>query len=115
MDILEKKMGDVSIISLLGRLDAYGANDVEKKLDSLVDAGQVQLVVNLESLEYISSSGLRVFLAALKKVRKCQGDMKLASLKPFIKEIFDIAGFTQLFTMFGTEESALASFAEKKA
>ena len=114
MDILEKKMGDVSVISLSGRLDAYSANDVEKKLDSLIDTGQVQMVVNLENLEYISSSGLRVFLAALKKIRKQQGDMKLVSLKPFIKEIFDIAGFTQLFAMFGTEESALASFTENK-
>ena len=114
MDILEKKMGDVSIISLSDRLDAYSSNDVEKKLDSLIDAGQVQLVVNLEKLEYISSSGLRVFLAALKKVRKQQGDMKLAVLKPFIQEIFDVAGFTERFTIFTSEESALASFAEKQ-
>jgi anti-sigma B factor antagonist len=114
MDILEKTIGDIGIISLSGRLDAYGANDVEKKLDSSIDTGQVQLVVDLKNLEYISSSGLRVFLAALKKVRKQQGDMKLAGLQPFIKEIFDIAGFTQLFTMFDTEETALASFTEKK-
>ena len=113
MDIIEKKMGDVGIISLSGRLDANATADVESKLDSLIDAGQVQLVVNLENLDYISSSGLRVFLAALKKVRKFQGDLKLACLQPFIKEVFDIAGFTQLFTMFDTEESALASFAEK--
>jgi anti-sigma B factor antagonist len=62
-------------------------------------------------LEYISSSGLRVFLAALKKVRKQQGDMKLADLKPFIKEIFDIAGFTQLFNILDNEEAAVNSFA----
>jgi anti-sigma B factor antagonist len=113
MDIMEKITGNVCVISLSDRLDAYGANDVEKKLDSLIDAGQVQLVVNLENLEYISSSGLRVFLAALKKVRKQQGDMKLAGMQPFIQEIFDIAGFTQLFTIFTSEESALTSFGEK--
>jgi anti-sigma B factor antagonist len=87
---------------------------VERKLDSLVDTGRVQLVIDLKDLEYISSSGLRVLLATLKKVRKQQGDMKLAGLQPFIKEIFDIAGFTQLFTMFDTEETAIASFTEKK-
>jgi anti-sigma B factor antagonist len=113
MDILEKKTGEVNVISLSGRLDAYGANDVEKKLDSLIDTGQTQLVVDLKDLEYISSSGLRVFLASLKKVRKQQGDMKLAGLQPFIKEVFDIAGFTQLFTMFDTEETAITSFAGK--
>ncbi len=110
MEILEKKSGDTSVIMLSGRLDAYSANDVERKLDSLINAAQVRLVINLEKLEYISSSGLRVFLAALKKVRKQQGDLKLAGLKPFIKEIFDIAGFTQLFNMFDTEEAAIKSW-----
>lgn len=112
MDISEKTIGDVNVISLSGRLDAYSANEVEKKLDSLIDAAQVRLVISLEKLEYISSSGLRVFLAALKKVKKQQGDIKLACLKPYIKEVFDIAGFTQLFNMFDTEEAAVNSFKE---
>lgn len=112
MKILEQKIGNVNIISLSGRLDAYSANDLERKLDSLIDADQVQLVVNLGQLEYMSSSGLRVLLAALKKVRKQQGDIKLACLKPYIKEVFDIAGFTQLFTIFDAEEAAVSSFVE---
>ena len=112
MDISEKRIGDVNVISLSGRLDAYSANEVEKKLDSLIDAAQVRLVISLEKLEYISSSGLRVFLAALKKTKKQQGDIRLACLKPYIKEVFDIAGFTQLFNMFDTEEAAVNSFKE---
>ena len=110
MEISEKKSGNTSVITLSGRFDASSADDMERKLDSLIDAAQVRLVINLEKLEYISSSGLRVFLAALKKVRKQQGDIKLACLKPFIKEIFDIAGFTQLFNIFDTEETAINSW-----
>ena len=113
MDIQDKRTGDVSIVILSGRLDAYGANDLERNLDSLINAGRVQLVINLEKLEYISSSGLRVFLAALKQAKKQQGDIKLACPKPYIVEIFDIAGFTQLFNMFDTEEAAVKSFEEK--
>ena len=112
-EIMERKVGEANIISVSGRLDAYSANDVEGKLNSLIDAAQVQLVVSLEKLEYISSSGLRVLLAALKKVRKQQGDIKLACLKPYIKEVFDIAGFTQLFNIFDTEETAIDNFKEK--
>ena len=112
MDISEKGIGDVNVISLSGRIDAYSANDVETKLDTLINAGQVRLVINLEELEYISSSGLRVFLAALKEAKKQQGDLKLACMKPYIKEVFDIAGFTELFNMFDTEEAAVNSFKE---
>ena len=112
MEILEKKIGDVNLISIGGSLDAYSANDVESKLNSLIDAGQVRLVVSLDKLEYMSSSGLRVLLATLKKVRKQQGDIRLACLKPNIKEVFDISGFNQLFNISDTEETAIASFAE---
>ena len=112
MEILEKKIGNVYLISIGGNLDAYSVNDVESKLNSLIDAGQVRLVVSLDKLEYMSSSGLRVLLATLKKVRKQQGDIRLACLKPNIKEVFDISGFNQLFNISDTEETAIASFAE---
>lgn len=112
MEISEKTVGNVNIISLSGRLDAYAANDVERKLDSQLVADQACLVVNLTQLEYISSSGLRVLLAALKKARKQQGDVRLACLQPYVREVFDIAGFTQLFQIFDKEEDALNSFKE---
>jgi len=112
MEISTKTAGDVNVISLSGRLDAYAANDVERELDSLITAGQVCLVVDLSHLEYISSSGLRVLLAGIKRVKKEQGDIRLASLQPYVKEVFDIAGFTQLFQMFDKEEEAVKSFKE---
>lgn len=112
MEILERKKGNVSIISLSGRLDAYSANDLEEKLNAMIDEAQVRMIVSLENLEYISSSGLRVLLAALKNVRKQQGDIKLSCLQPYIKEVFDIAGFSQLFNIFDNDESAIDSFVE---
>jgi anti-sigma B factor antagonist len=112
MEIVEQKLGNVNMLSLSGRLDAYSATEVEKKLDSLIEAGQPRLVIDLEKLEYISSSGLRVFLATLKKAKKQQGDIKLACMKPFIKEVFDIAGFSQLFNIFDTRDAAVSSFNE---
>jgi anti-sigma B factor antagonist len=110
MEIIESKVGQVNILCPIGRLDAYAANEVENKLNELIDTAHVSLVVNLERLEYISSSGLRVLLAALKKIRKQQGDVRLACLQPYVKEVFDIAGFTQLFKMFDKEEDAVSSF-----
>ena len=110
MEISEKTVGNVNIIYLNGRLDAYASTDVEKKLDSLIAVKQVNLVVELSRLEYISSSGLRVLLSGIKKVKKEQGDIRLACLQPYVKEVFDIAGFTQLFQIFNSEEDAINSF-----
>ena len=113
MELSENKTGDVMVLTFNGRLDAYSAGDVEKKMDLLIDSGLIKLVCNLGKMEYISSSGLRVFLAQLKKVRKQQGDIKISCMKPYIKEVFDIAGFTQLFNIFETEDSAVKHFLEK--
>ena len=110
MDLAEKQTGDVNVLCVGGRLDAYSAAEAEKKIDSLISTGNAKIVLNLDNLEYISSSGLRVFLAQLKKARKQQGDIKLCCMKPNIKEVFDIAGFTQLFNIVGDESEAIAGF-----
>lgn len=110
MDIPEKTVGNVCIVFLSGRLDAYASNEVEPKLNLLCAAANANVVINLKSLDYISSSGLRVLLSALKKARKQQGDIRLACLQTYVREVFDTAGFTQLFKMFDKEEDAIDSF-----
>lgn len=110
MDIPEKTVGKVIVLSISGRLNASVANDVERKLNSLISSDQVRLVMELGQLEYISSSGLRVLLAALKRVKKEGGDIRLASLQTYVKEVFDIAGFIPLFRIFDKEGDAVESF-----
>lgn len=109
MEIKEKSAGNVKILALDGRLDAYSSNEVERSINTLIDGGCVQIVVNFDGVDYISSSGLRVMLASLKRLKKAQGDLILACLKPYVKEVFDIAGFTQLFEICDREEEAVRS------
>ncbi len=111
MEIGEKKSGNVDILYLTGRLDAYAAADVEKKINDITCKDKVCLVISMEKLEYISSSGLRVLLAGLKKARKQQGDIRLMGLQPYVKEVFDMAGFSDLFKMYEKEAEAIDSFA----
>ncbi len=113
MEIIGKKIGSVSIVSLGGRLDANASGELEQKLNALVGADEVCLVVSLEKLDYISSSGLRVLLASLKNVRRREGDIKLACMKPKIKEFFDIAGFSRLFSIYDLEDVAIKAFNKK--
>ena len=109
MEIEGKSEGNVEILSLNGRLDAYLSNGVESSINALIDKGSVKIIVNFDGVEYISSSGLRVLLASQKRLKKEEGDLKLACLKPYVKEVFDIAGFTQLFEIYEQEEEAVNS------
>jgi anti-anti-sigma factor len=66
------------------------------------------LILNCSGLNYISSSGLRVFLVIQKKLAGLQGSFGLCCLQPEIREIFDISGFSTIFSIFPDEEAALA-------
>ncbi|MEA2051332.1 MAG: STAS domain-containing protein [Euryarchaeota archaeon] len=109
MKLEEKRDGNVAILTLKGRLDAYSSNELERSISALIDDGSVRLIVNFDGVDYISSSGLRVMLASQKRLKKEEGDLKLACLKPYVKEVFDIAGFIQLFAIYEQEEEAVNS------
>ena len=64
----------------------------------------------MDRVEYISSAGLRVLLATAKTLKKDNGEVRLCCLKPYVKEVFDIAGFTQIFTVCDTRQEAIEGF-----
>jgi anti-sigma B factor antagonist len=110
MKIENKSSGDVKIVLPTGRLDASSSDELKVNIEGQIGEGCRKIVVNFDRVEYISSSGLRVMLASLKQLRKTGGDLKLASLKPYVRETFEIAGFTQLFEIYDREEEAVAEF-----
>ena len=107
MEVNEKKTGNYLVISLSGRLDSSNYGELEKKLFGFIEAGEVQIVVDCTGLVYISSSGLRVLLMALKKLTSVGGKFYLCSLQDNIREIFDIAGFSSIFRLFDTVDQAM--------
>jgi anti-sigma B factor antagonist len=74
---------------------------------SLIDGGQVKIIMDCSKMEYISSSGLRVFLLVLKKITLMKGRFMLSELQETIREIFEIAGFTSIFEIYKTKEEAV--------
>jgi anti-anti-sigma factor len=108
MEIKEEKRGDVRVIGLRGRLDATTAPGVEKRLLALVAQGEVRIAFDLSGLNYISSLGLRVLMIVAKQVQTAGGKLALATLNDSVREIFNLAGFTHLFSVFQTLDEAEA-------
>lgn len=104
-----KTVGEVKIITILPKVDASNAKTVETELAELVNGGAKRLVCDFSQNEYISSAGLRVFLATLKMLKKADGVIVLCAMQPYVLEVFDMSGFTQLFKIYDTEEEALAA------
>ena len=84
-------------ISVAGRLDTVSASDFEKAIAPVIAGDMKDVVLDCSALDYISSSGLRLFLLLQKGANSKQGQLILKSMKPEIKEIFDMTGFSAMF------------------
>ena len=94
MNIAKNQNGDSLTIALEGRLDTTTSPQLENELATALD-GISELLFDLEKLDYISSAGLRVLLAAQKKMAK-HGEMEICNVKPEIMEIFEVTGFVDI-------------------
>ncbi|HPF60041.1 MAG TPA: STAS domain-containing protein [Candidatus Competibacteraceae bacterium] len=109
MDIQEQRQGEVIVLGPVGRLDSLNCREFESHLlSALNESGKV--VVDCTALAYISSAGLRVLLVAAKQARATKSQLSLAALKDNPREVFDISGFSAIFSIHPTVEAAIASF-----
>lgn len=97
MTIEIKKNQEETIIEIVGRLDTVTAPALDKTIqEDLKDS--CNLVLDLKGLEYISSAGLRVLLAAQKKIQKI-GSLKLINVCEDVMEVFSMTGFADILTI----------------
>jgi anti-anti-sigma factor len=96
-----------SVVAVEGRIDTTTAGEFEKSIMEVIEGGCTRLILDCSGLNYISSSGLRVFLIVQKKMTSIKGQFRLYSLQPGIREIFDISGFSSIFSVFPDKDSAL--------
>ncbi|MDO4989386.1 MAG: STAS domain-containing protein [Eubacteriales bacterium] len=97
MNIVKTQNNQSLTIALEGRLDTTTAPQLETELKASLN-GVEQLVIDMEKLDYISSAGLRVLLAAQKQMSR-QGSMKVIHVNESIMEIFEVTGFSDILTI----------------
>ncbi|TMV51542.1 STAS domain-containing protein [Paenibacillus mesophilus] len=107
MNIEHKVQDGITVLSIGGRLDGNTSGNLESDFLRLLEQGSTRFVFNLSSLEYVSSAGLRSLLLAAKKVKSVQGRLALAHMNEHVKEVFDMSGFSTIFTICATESEAV--------
>lgn len=110
MQISTKSKDDVYIIEIFGRMDSISSKDIEAKLNDVIEHNKKKILIDLAAVDYISSVGLRVLLAAFKKQKEREGSIKLASLQPFVRDIFKMTGFDRIFSICLHQEEAIDKF-----
>lgn len=96
MDITITKEGAQTLAVLNGRLDTTNADQFQKDITPLMEDPAPDITVDCEGMEYTSSQGLRIFLMLQKTVTSKGGKMVLTKMRPQVKEVFDITGFSNI-------------------
>ena len=115
IDVAAGKSG-LARLSLAGSLDSETAPQLEKTLAS-VDASIVLVVLDLKDLDYISSAGLRVIFAALKRQQSKGGELVMSNLSPGVRKVFEIVKALPTLNVFASEaemDDYLATFQKRK-
>lgn len=111
MEISVKEMKRSVLVSPTGRIDHQTAPELQKTLSDLINQGHFKLVLDMSTVSYISSAGLRVLLASRKSVKRWnRGDLRLAELQPYVRDTLELVGFTRIFDIYDSAVDAVGSF-----
>src|ERR1700738_2515505 len=104
----------IEIVDVEGEIDVYTAPRLRELLIELVNGGHHQLIVNMEKVEFLDSTGLGVLVGGLKRVRAHDGSLDLVCTQERILKIFRITGLTKVFGIHDTVDEAITARKSEK-
>ena len=99
----------IEVIDVQGEIEIYTAPRLRELLIDLVSQGSYQLVVNLDKVGFLDSTGLGVLVGGLRRVRAHDGSLDLVCTQQRILKIFRITGLTEVFGIYQTVDQAIAA------
>jgi len=112
--VISRKAGDIRIIKITGRLDpGDGPDQLFDMVQEFVEKDEIEFLLDLRSVTYISSTGVGSLIKCYRSVLKQKGHVKLLSPSQSVRNILAISKLDGVFEIFSDEQEALASFAKK--
>ena len=108
--IQTRRLHDVLVVDLSGKLNSSAAGDAGDRIVSIVQGGERSILLNLEKLEYVSSAGLRVIIRGAKLFQANRGELKICNARDSVKDALEISGFYSLLKIYDSEKEALSAF-----
>ena len=99
MNTTIKEENGSMIAAFEGRLDTLAAVQTAKDVQSLIDSSCQSIILDCTNLDYISSSGLRIFISILKSAKARKGEVVVQNINDEIKKVFEMTGFNKLFVI----------------
>ena len=110
MDVKFEAIDDIIVFQFVGNLDTGTAPDAESSVNKELENQPKKMIFDLDKTDFVSSAGLRVFLATAKKLAAYGGVLKLCSANDVVKDILEISGFVTFLDLKGSLDEAKADF-----
>jgi len=109
LSLSTRSQDDFEVIEVSGEIDVYTAPRLREALVELVSKGHHNLIVDVERVEFLDSTGLGVLVGGLKRVRSHDGSLDIVCTHDRLLKIFRITGLTKVFGIFDSVDAAVAS------
>ena len=107
MEIKTRRIGTSLVLDVAGQVKGGDAADLRSNIKHLQDEGELDLIINLQDVGFIDSSGVGMLIHCLQEVRSRGGDLRLLRLSEDIHDLFEMVAIDRLFTIFQTEEEII--------
>lgn len=114
MNIVERRANDITVLELSGNFTMEGNAEFKKHVMTTIDAGARKLILDLERVPYMDSSGLGELVSCYTALQQVKGHLKLLHLTPRLKALLTITKLNTVFAMFDSEAAAVSSFAKEE-
>lgn len=112
LEIPETDVQGWTLVAASGEIDVATAPALRDRLNELVDAGSHRIVVDLEDVDFIDSTGLGVLVGGLRRARSEEGELRLVCTNARLLKVFEATGLHQVFTIAASVDDAVTSEAE---
>ena len=111
MNYKTEAKGDIMVIYVREeRLDAHNSDELKHEMQRLFEEGDKNILVDLKDVRFIDSSGLGALVSGFKNAISHQGNLKLSTLQPQVKSMFELTRLHRVFEIFGSTAEALDNF-----
>ncbi len=109
LSLSTRSEGGRTIVEAVGEIDVYTAPKLREQLTELVDVGRLDIIVDMQKVEFLDSTGLGVLVGGLKRVNQHDGSLRLVCPQERILKIFRITGLTKVFAIYDDVAAAVAA------
>jgi len=109
LTLATREVDGTTVVAVGGEIDVYTAPKLRDRITDLVAEGVYDIVIDLEAVEFLDSTGLGVLVGGLKKVRAHEGSLRLVCTQERLLKIFKITGLGKVFSIHESPEAALAA------